>query len=1157
MAVIRLFERQPTLPPRGLIARSLLICLLLAVVATTVHADSAPSALSIVAKRVDGFEFGAWRAADGNQSVGAVSVVDESPLTHASAASARSLLIEPSFSGEFAGFGAEPASPLIIPGKMASLGMQIKISDPGYDVKVGFRDGWGRDRVDEKYLQWQIPTRGADNQWKDVKFEIPPAWVQPVQITGISIDNWGAKSIKKQVQLLISQVEVKTDLSNLDPATGILTSWTPDPERNNSAEAAKTAPATPLVQLHMSTSEPGNVFVDAPPHASICVQNWKPSSLNGLFKYRIVDSDKQVLDSGQRPIQAQSMTGFDLPLTAKRFGVNTLEAEIELPDNTTVSRKLSYARVPQQLQLTEQEKLASPYGINYFGGSEPILWAFRRAGIVWFREYAFTYPALMHARGDGSFSGWPNFLGMVRAYQDVGAELLPVLQRSIVRPNLRDGMPVDEMGPSAEWVRNMTSILLAFPQVKYWEASNEYDLPTENSTAEQAVNWLNYEKYHAKLAEIAQLVGSGSITIVENGHPGIFPEVERTCVQSGFFDKIGVVNSHHYTGTEPPELNWQNFNTHSDYLLNRDPALLYDQLRETSRAACSDGKQRQHWLTEFGWDTLAGPVVSPFEQAVFLQRGWMLAMAAGCQKAFWFYNFDSANPKGFFDGCGLFTYDQQPKPALSAMAALTSILPTPKYIGMINAGDNTQGYVFAQNAKFIAALFAIQGQGPTVTLNADRIYDYLGNQITDHSVTLTMAPTYAVGISKVDPFYLQTAYNLDSAYMTGAAAGDSVTSTLEINNNRDAAIQCTIESALPSGWTTQTPLIHAAVGPGERKLIPISFAVSAAEQFGVHIVKFRISEESPIKEIPLKVVVHAPVTLKVAPITGRPGQTRVAMEIDNRSALPRSGTLRLTLPAAWTSDRSNIPVKLLAPAESTRLPIVLTWDDSFKDGEAATAEFIDQGGYHTTEPIIPSQLKMHSASGVKLNGDLSEWPAQTEIPAWVLGSTAGPANARVHLAWSSDGIYVAVKVHDSKVKNNDPTAFWTQDALELFVDTADDKTPRAFDGTDHQFWFVPLVAQHRVYAGRWKVKNEIPATQFDLSSVVGFSQATADGYLMEFLLPSALLNGFHPQAGGAVGMNLNLDVKGREFDREVFWPRSKASGVQLQQHNWGTMKLVQ
>ncbi len=61
-------------------------------------------------------------------------------------------------------------------------------------------------------------------------------------------------------------------------------------------------------------------------------------------------------------------------------------------------------------------------------------------------------------------------------------------------------------------------------------------------------------------------------------------------------------------------------------------------------------------------------------------------MAAGTDKAFWFYNFDAPDPKQFFDGCGLLSAKGEPKLSLCSMAGLTSVLPNPIYVGDLDAG---------------------------------------------------------------------------------------------------------------------------------------------------------------------------------------------------------------------------------------------------------------------------------------------------------------------------------------------------------------------------------------------------------------------------------------------------------------------------------------
>jgi hypothetical protein len=57
-------------------------------------------------------------------------------------------------------------------------------------------------------------------------------------------------------------------------------------------------------------------------------------------------------------------------------------------------------------------------------------------------------------------------------------------------------------------------------------------------------------------------------------------------------------------------------------------------------------------------------------------------------------------------------------------------------------------------------------------------------------------------------------------------------------------------------------------------------------------------------------------------------------------------------------------------------------------------------------------------------------------------------------------------------------------------------------------------------------------------------------------LPAAQLQKYEPKAGARLGVNLNLTVKGRQFDREVYWPASKAGGTPDKPGAWGTMELA-
>ncbi|MGD0093662.1 MAG: sugar-binding protein, partial [Planctomycetota bacterium] len=215
-------------------------------------------------------------------------------------------------------------------------------------------------------------------------------------------------------------------------------------------------------------------------------------------------------------------------------------------------------------------------------------------------------------------------------------------------------------------------------------------------------------------------------------------------------------------------------------------------------------------------------------------------------------------------------------------------------------------------------------------------------------------------------------------------------------------------------------------------------------------------------------------------------------------------------------------------------------------------------GKSIQRPIIPKAYRLPKAPPLKLDGKLGGWPAAARLPQWMLGCSIGEPQANIYLAWAKEGLYGAVEVHDSQLITADPRSFWNGDCLEIFVDTSDDKRHREYQVGDHQFWFVPLVNENRVYAGRWKNKNEIPATQYDIPGLKSAAVRAGDGYVMEFLLPAAELQKYRPETGARLGLSVNLTVKGKRFAREVYWPWTKADWALANWPKmWGSLELVE
>ena len=1106
-----------------------------------------------VHKTAEDFEQMAWVPDQWNKAKGRVSLVAEAAPD---VKTAKSLKLDVEFSGEgFEPFTAIPAQPLWIPGDARSVTLRCKVSDSRYAFKVDFLDGWGRDKAAGVALTWDVRPDPSGN-WKTATFKVPDTWVRPVQIRGITTHNWEARNVKTTLHIQVDDIEVETEIKDVDPKTGLLATWKPEPNPANPARALKECPSTPLVVVAMDTGEEANIFTRTEPAVKIGLKNWKPGELTGQVAGRLSDGSGNVVQQFEQPVTVASSSAISAQLKPGRFGLYALNVHLTLSDGTDRTEQMTLARLPADKELTEPEKLASPYGLNVHSGSKIVINPFKKAGLIWFREYAFAYDWLLRAKGeDVKYAGWPYYPKIAGAYADAGVKCLPVIQKSVTPPEVAGGKVIGRLGPDRRWTREMASIVMAFPQISHWELSNEYDLPSSNWKAEEMVAWANYRAYHKQFANILDIVGGGELTAVENGRAGLWPERLLRCVQSGDFEKIGVVNVHHYCGTDAPEINVNNFNMGTE---SRLPSLLFDDLRAVKRAAQAGGKKRQSWLTEFGWDTLAGPVVSPYEQAVFLPRAWMMVMAAGTDKAFWFYNFDAKNPKQFFDGCGLLNAKGEPKLSLCSLAGLTSVLPSPHYVGDLDAGTNTCGYVFEDSGKLVASLWTIHGdEGPTVRFQARQLKDYLGNEITGNAVRLTMAPVYAVGLSKDEVWYKQTAYSLDTPHLIPAAAGDVVHPVVLVTNNRAEALTCRIKLVLPEGWKTETAEVSANLTPGASKSLELPVVIPFSEALGFKEVKVVVSEGQELKQMVVKVLVQSPLTVQVSPMEGRPGKTQVIVTIGNRSTKPLNGALTMRLPGSWKALTPEIAIADLKPQEVRPITCQFEWSADWKPGETAQITVDFGGEKKVTRSLIPSQYALHHAKNIKLDGRLDDWPPETQLPGWLLGSTAGEANATVRLAWAKEGLYGAIEAHDSKLLVKDPRSFWAGDALEIFIDSADNKQPRAASPGDHQFWCMPLPDDHRVYLGQWKMKGEIPATRYDISGVQGAATRTADGYVMEFLIPAGQIQNYHPQTGGRLGLNLNLTIQGRQAQREVYWPSPKNAGATAHPERWGTVLLLE
>ena len=1071
------------------------------------------------------------------------------------------------FSGRgFQHFTLETRQPLVVPGTCRKVMVRYKAGS-GYGVTMRFTDGWGRGEANGHKFEWGLPNKSPD-QWQEAEYAVPQDWVMPLQITAVFVHNWGSEQRKADFNFTLGGLKVETDLTQVDPESGKLRSWTPEPNPKKAAEALKACPAVPLLQAHVNATELSSVFAGTEPCFHIVLNNWKPGLAKGRFAYTIRSNDGKILTSGEKGVEAESFADTLITFPMEQYGRYSLEHTLTLENGPQIKGTLVFAKIPAPRTLSAREKESSPYGMNIHSGKLSgdlisYLPPFIKAGLVWYRDYAWADGWLERARGDDNkFNGWPYYGKVGRHAKELGIILMPCLQGAIKLPQENNGH-VEVNPPTHDWINNIVLTLNAFPDLKYWELDNEYNLRDNEKKLETRIDWKNYQLYHKRFADILDVLTGGEGVAIEEGRAGCHPERIAECVRSGSFEKIKVVNSHYYFGTEPPETCGANMNTGGGGDSGSAIARTYfDDLHDAKAAGCSDGKPRQHWVTEFAWDTLAGHIVTPYQQAAFLPRGWMVALAAGTEKCFWFGDADSAHPTFFFDGCGLFGPgpSNEPKLSLCSLAGLTHILPSPVFIGSLDAGEGSAGYLFSQYGKLVAALWMIQNDdGNKVDPQGEQVCDFLGNPLSTGRQSLHLAPLYAIGVDRESLWYQQTAYELASRHVLAGAVGDTVSAVVEVHNNRSTPLEGALSLALPAGWTAPATTQAVTLKPGETNLITLAFGIPLKTELGVKTVSVRVTEHGKaLKTMPFTLQVRDPLGLAATPLGNKPGQKDVRLTVANLSASPRAGEVTFTLPAAWSAHPARLEIPTLQPGEKRELTASLDWSKGLKEGESASATF-SAGNSQITQPLSVGVGKLHRLKGhIQMDGKLSDWPEANRIPNWMIGSTVGNSGAQFWMGWAPEGLYLAIKVADSQLSTLDPRAFWSStDCLEMCLDVADNKTPRAFEEGDHQFWMMPLVKENRVYVGQWKRNNEIPSIRYDVAGVQSAARAEGDGYVMELLLPAAAIQKYAPRAGARIGLNMNLTIMGRKYDREAFWPEPKSSNIISLPQCWGSLELAE
>ncbi|MBR1608685.1 MAG: hypothetical protein IJ678_03615 [Kiritimatiellae bacterium] len=1116
--------------------------------------EAESAAAPLVSRDVGDPEANPWKEGDWVTTSGAIEAVDERPDDPEAPAGAKALRLVTRYAPRtFGGWNCHPANSAPFPGRTRKVTCWARL---GGDVQAGYE----LRLVDAATNGFSFAVSPKTREWTKFEFVIPekvkgkdPATgkdaqvplQQPVRIDCFKQDNWGDRNNPEAVTRIVDvyDLRVHTDMDGIPPD-----------ERPFS--------------FAMSFPVVGNCFYfgEDKPEIVLSAGSWIGEPRTVRFGIEVESASGEVRQTAAPDLDVLDSASLRVPLPFQEPGAYTVRLRASGFPGDPIEKTARCAVILHPPALTEEQKKASPYGVNVHGGGYVGYEKFARLGFAWVRDYAYTFGWMNKARGEGAYKGWPWYPKILQAAQDNGLYTLPCLMGAIQKDS--NGSPDTPDSPTDEWRRDMARIVATFDGLCCFELDNERDNVKNRAPGA-------YGAYHRVFAQIMKAVRPDAWAVQE-GAAGIDVAATRKFVENGDFRDIDVVNGHRYCGLVGPEVSRANLNTGMG---EERKTYQRDLWRHWKKAATADGRDRQLWITEWGWDTRAGQIVSEWEQAAYMQREWVLARGNGVDKLFWYWYYDSntPDPKNFFDGCGMFDRFREPKPVAAAFAALRTFLPAEaEYLGYANLGPNHMAHVLRRpDGKLVAMAFQIYPPEKATTVEkkareleirdpeAEEIRDMFGAALErSRHRRLGVDPVWYVGLSENCEWLQQCPVDLESDFFVRNVSGEPI--EVRVANPG----KCDYEVRLPkdlvrAGWTS-TP-------------VEGGFDVCGPFGAGRGAARFEVagwpkgSKKHPkTMVVDVDVVPQAYVTSHVEGFDG-------VFEVDvaNQSAAPQSFELRASLPEGWKIEPESQTTGTVPPDEKTTLkfrlaastPVPATEKKAIPKLLVSNAARPDAAIDYA--PVVPRgwTLRRVDPAKISIDADPSDWEGQAakyQLPAWMLGPRGDKEGSRFFAGWAPEGLYLMFDVTDSKCMTSDPNSFWrAADCIELMFSSPGaafaDGAPWG-DG-DHQFWFCPLASENRVFSGFWG-NNANQKTAPDMQDVESALRVLRDkagdpvGYRMEIFLPASRIHGWAPKAGDQCGMMFTAAVQGLRDPREIYWPSSKRDNAVKSPWKWAKVLLA-
>jgi polysaccharide biosynthesis protein PslG len=428
---------------------------------------------------------------------------------------------------------------------------------------------------------------------------------------------------------------------------------------------------------------------------------------------------------------------------------------------------------------------ASPWGVasgaEWFGAYPRFNPLLQQAGVNWLRGFTLWH-GLQPKQGEWNWTRADALVANARANNIHLTAPLAYLASWASTDGSTRRFPIKDMQYWRDFVAGV--VTRYHNDIKYWEVWNEFNGGgfAINGTPEIYADLVRDASDTAKKIDPTAKIGMN----VANFDVGFLDRAIKAGA-AGYFDYIAV---------HPYEILGGVADHGEVYFLS-----MADNLH---RMLAANGQRADMplWITEIGAKAPIAPDPEGDQlQAEALAKAYLLSLAAGFQRIFWFEARGPSYGKG--KDLGLIRADWSPRPSYAALRTITDLLGSqPRYLGWLDLGNGGYGFLFEGQAGNVLAAWSPSNEEHKVKFAADvHVTSLAGNDSalnTGEDLTLTASP---VMITKIPTALVnQAKLNAAKPFPWGGdyAHSETVSCRLQADNINDGLRQINPQKTAPA-----------------------------------------------------------------------------------------------------------------------------------------------------------------------------------------------------------------------------------------------------------------------------------------------------------------------------------------------------------------------